>query len=247
MARDLGEVLHYFLDDTTAAMPARPRTVAVALGRRDVLRAAFTWNLAVELAQSGLSTAVVTPPPASSDALWPEPSEASGASRRIADGDGAEALGRAVRDTWRSATQARPDLVLVAAPRALLAASPTPAWARWLLLFATPDPRERAATLAWLRGLPGEEEGLRVGVTMHGVRSIAEARSSFLALAEESERDRGRRLWSYGLLVDDLDVYRAVTARAAISEARPTCRAARALRDVAACIRADLAAEADGG
>lgn len=246
MARELGDVLHYFLDDTPVREAAELPVLAIGLGRRDVLRAAFAWNLAEELARTGVQTTVVTPPAPGAEAFWPETRTPGGARRRPALADGPAALERAIQDARRAGRKGGKGLVVVALPQDVLLDESRPGWLRWLLLFTTPDPRERAATAALVQRLPSEVEGLRVGVTVHGVSGIDEARRTFLALAAEVERDADRRLWSYGLLVDDLDVYRAITERSAVCEARPTSRAARAMRDVAAWIRADLAAPAHG-
>jgi hypothetical protein len=243
VARELGEVLHYFLDDAPPQRePAAPPVLAVGLGRRDVLRAAFAWNLAEELARAGVRTTVVTPPLRGGEAIWPE--DRGGARRRPALVEGPAGLDRAVGDARRAGTAGGGGLVMVPLPYEALLDGARPAWLAWLLLFTTPDPRERAATAALLRRLPGEDEGLRVGVTVHGVGGVDEARRAFLELAGEVERDGRRRLWSYGLLVDDLDVYRAITERTVVGEVRPACRAARAIRDVAAWIRTDLATPA---
>ena len=61
MARELGDVLHYFLDErpgdpemSAARAPpnSAPPMIAVPLGASDVVRAAFVWNLAVEIART---------------------------------------------------------------------------------------------------------------------------------------------------------------------------------------------------
>ena len=95
MPRDLADVLHHFIpesgpggshgsgletvrsevekgrgDGRKAALPI----VGVPVGERDVVRAAFTWNLAVEVARAGARAAVVTPFTDTASALWPEES-----------------------------------------------------------------------------------------------------------------------------------------------------------------------------
>ena len=60
-----------------------------------------------------------------------------------------------------------------------------------------------------------------------------EAEEAFAKLARTTQRSLGRDLQSYGLLVDDLDVYRAIVAQRPIGLAHPQSPAARALRDVA--------------
>ena len=79
----------------------------------------------------------------------------------------------------------------------------------------------------------------RVGVTIHGARRIADAQSAFLHLAGVAARHLGRDLASYGLLVDDLHIYRAIVSRRPIGLEHPQSRAARALRDVARLLLED--------
>jgi MinD-like ATPase involved in chromosome partitioning or flagellar assembly len=81
-----------------------------------------------------------------------------------------------------------------------------------------------------------------VGVTIHGVRSIDQARETFDMLASALERDPGRSVVSYGLLLDDLDVYRAIVNRRPIGVIHPQSRASRALADVARLLLEDAAA-----
>jgi hypothetical protein len=80
-----------------------------------------------------------------------------------------------------------------------------------------------------------------VGVTIHGVRSIDEARRAFDALVSALEPELRQRLVSYGLLLDDLDVYRAIVNRRPIGVVHPQSRAARALADVARLLLGDAA------
>ena len=78
MPRELGDVLHYFLDEAgeapdgevCASVEARALpTIAVPLGERDVVRAAFVWNLAVELARAGTRPLLLAPEDASLEPL----------------------------------------------------------------------------------------------------------------------------------------------------------------------------------
>jgi hypothetical protein len=83
-----------------------------------------------------------------------------------------------------------------------------------------------------------------VGVTIHGVRSIDEARGAFYALVSALEPELRERLVSYGLLLDDLDVYRAIVNRRPVGVIHPQSRAARALADVARLLLSDAAVPA---
>ena len=86
-------------------------------------------------------------------------------------------------------------------------------------------------------------------MTIHGVRSIDEARGAFDTLSSALEPELRQRLVSYGLLLDDLDVYRAIVNRRPIGVIHPQSRAARALADVARLLLSDAAvpAVADAG
>ena len=79
----------------------------------------------------------------------------------------------------------------------------------------------------------------RVGVAIHGASAIGDAKLAFEHLADVAQRHLGRGLESYGLLVDDLHVYRAIVSRRPIGIEHPQSRAARALRDVAQMILED--------
>jgi MinD-like ATPase involved in chromosome partitioning or flagellar assembly len=78
-----------------------------------------------------------------------------------------------------------------------------------------------------------------VGVTIHGVHSVAEAEATFRRLAGAAVRHLGVPLASYGLLLDDLHVYRAIVSRRAIGLTYPQSPTARALRDVARLLLGD--------
>ena len=70
-------------------------------------------------------------------------------------------------------------------------------------------------------------------MTIHAVRSIDQARAAFDALVSALEPELRDRLVSYGLLLDDLDIYRAIVNRRPVGIIHPQSRAARALADVA--------------
>ena len=86
---------------------------------------------------------------------------------------------------------------------------------------------------------PIPEERARVGVANQGARGINGARSAYEHIADVALRHLGRPLESYGLLVDDLHVYRAIVSRRPIGIEHPQSRAARALRDVAQMLLED--------
>ncbi len=257
MARELGDVLHYFIPEAEAAPPPEPvrepaasplEIVAIPVGEADVVRAAFAWNLAVEMARLGAAATLIAPRDEASEPLWPQPghgplatefvttqdrdlSALAGTALHVAEGRGAESRGGGI--------------VLVQVPPGWLAkGTDGNPLLRWTLLFSAPEPREleqtRALAHRLLRGVPGA----RVGVTIHGVSSIDEARQAFDALASALEPELRPGLASYGLLLDDLDVYRAIVNRRPIGVIRPQSRAARALADVARLLLSDAAVPA---
>jgi hypothetical protein len=228
--RDLGDVLHYFFQE---AEPTRsnPVVMAVPLSERDVVRAALVWNLAVEVARRGGRTCVVTRPDDHREALWPRPGRGPlGVELVLPLADGPEELARAARETAERGV----GLVLVPVPPEWLekAGDAGNLFERTLLLCS---PSERDLRLAWsrIRTLLLARPRAEVGVTIHGPRSVAEARAAFDRLDQTSLREFGRNLVSYGLLVDDVHVCRAIVSRRPVGLTHPGAAAARALQDVA--------------
>jgi hypothetical protein len=265
LPRDLGDVLDYLLPVNEASKtpaepsdsqprppsdtrpgPQRPPAlpiVAVPIGERDVVRAAFAWNLAVEVARLGGSGSLVAPREADTALLWPDPGRGPvGAELVSAKASGLGDLYRAALDVAvaRAADATAGGLVLVRVPPQWLE-SPADGRAllRWVLLFASLEPRDLMETYGLVKRLLNVSDGCRVGVTVHGVRRIQEAAQAFDLLAGVAARNLGRSLVSYGLLLDDLQVYRAIVSRRPIGIEHPQSRAARALSDVARLLLED--------
>ena len=104
---------------------------------------------------------------------------------------------------------------------------------RFVLLMSTAEPRELLETYALAKRLVSADPEVRIGVTIHGVQSIREAREAFERLARACEHRLGVSPTSFGLLVDDLHVYRAIAAQRPIGLEHPQAPATRALMDVA--------------
>jgi MinD-like ATPase involved in chromosome partitioning or flagellar assembly len=131
-------------------------------------------------------------------------------------------------------------IVFVRVPPAWLAQSwQAQSLLRWCLLFGTAERRDLMETYALAKTLLEADPDARVGLTIHGVRRIAQAETAFRRVSEVTQRRLGRALLSYGLLVDDLHIYRAIVARRPIGLEHPQSRAARALQDVARLIIED--------
>jgi hypothetical protein len=217
--------------------------LGVPLGDGDVVRAALLWNLAVEVARLGSGGTIVAPAVENASALWPEPGQGPlGTALVLTFAEDLGELARAALDV--AATRCEESLdagfVLVRVPPGWLEKGLTAQpLLRRALLFASPDRHDLAEAYSLVKRCfaAGAES---VGVTIHGVRSVTEAEQAFLRLARTSERHLGRPLTSYGLLVDDLHVYRSIVNRRPIGLTHPHSPAARALRDVARLVFADL-------
>jgi len=280
LPRDLSDVLHYFIpeltpeeeaapdppevrpDFGTRAMPA-PSTmraqsiqpaalpiVGVPIGDRDVVRAAFTWNLAVEVARLGGRAVVLTPGMEDPSPLWPEAGIGPLGSELIqTPAQDLASLYRVAIDAavTRADGAAGGGLILVRIPPAWLRkAAEGAALLRWMLLFTSPDTRDLKETYGIAKLLMAAHPQAQVGVTIHGARRRQEAEQAFARLAHTTQKCLARELLSYGLLVDDLDVYRAIVAQRPIGLAHPQSPAARALRDVAQILLDDARKRALG-
>ncbi len=280
MPRDLRDVLDYLLPVSggakpgnansaagTPAPPSQPASevsrgperpaalpiVALPIGERDVVRAAFAWNLAVEVARLGGSGTLVAPLQAETSLLWPEPGRGPVGSELVATpATGLGDLYRAALDVAvaRAADAPAGGIVLVRVPpRWLESPDDGRALLRWVLLFASLEPRDLIETYGMAKNLiktygmakklVGASDPCRVGVTVHGVRKLDEAEQAFDLLAGVAARHLKHRLVSYGLLLDDLHVYRAIVSRRPIGIEHPQSRAAKALRDVARLLLED--------
>lgn len=240
MPRDLGEVLHWFLDDPAArpspGAPARtgevpPRTFLLGIASRDVLRAAFAWNLAAALAERSRDAVLVVP---ERDALASRRPGARGGRIRVT-APGLRALTAA---SHQEAERGVPVLVCLD-PESLEARSTASPPARHALAFAAPDDVWSGRTLDQLSACAAAWPALELGAIVHGISRRALARQLFEELAGEVRARLGRELLSYGWLLDDLDVYRSVVEERPVIESRPGSRAALALRDVAGWLHGD--------
>ena len=258
MPRDLSDVLHYFLpeQETVASsakrddsllregeLPATLPILALPVGEQDVVRAALVWNLTVEIARLGACATLVTRAYPGSAALWPEPGRGP-VGAEVVRSD-AQTLGDLYRHALdvavaRSVEASDGGVVLVCVPPAWLRPPRDgSALLRWVLLLTTADRRELMETYAIAKPLLSAEFDARVGVTVHGVRRMDEGERAFEHLARVASKHLGRPPVSYGMLVDDLHVYRAIVARRPIGLEHPQAPAARALRDVAQLVLED--------
>lgn len=238
MARELADVLHYFLDDPSDAGSA-PTTLALLAEPDELLGTALLWNLGHELTRRGLSVAWVS-------ALCDEellPSETTGVlPRLLTPVDDLEALAAAVGEAAAKLAGPRsPALVLTRVPPSwLAAASHGTELLDWCLLLAGPEDDPRTEARVRLRRAAELHPDARLGVTLRGVRSVREAEEAFGTLSDELAR-HGPAPWSYGLLLEEHLLYDALLGRRPLSHHRPDSRAAASLRDVARLVHEDLA------
>ena len=110
---------------------------------------------------------------------------------------------------------------------------------RWTLLFTSSDRRDLLETYGIAKLLTSTNANARVGITVHGAQQLQEAEEAFAKLNRTARAYLGCDLTSYGLLVDDLHVYRAIVAQRPIGQVHPQSPAARSLRDVAELVLED--------
>ena len=139
------------------------------------------------------------------------------------------------------------DLLLVRIPPEWIGKATGPsALLDWVLLFTSSEEANLQEALTLTGNVVDRHPAARVGITIHGAQTREEAETAFGFLARASREKTGHDVRSYGLLVDDLDVYRAIVAQRPIGLAHPQSPAARALRDVAELVLGDIEEDARG-
>jgi hypothetical protein len=251
MARELQDVLHYFLPDPVPDAVDAPAVhrVSVLVAPRDLVRLALSWNLAVEAARQGARVALVAPQSTRRCAPWPRGGPRSlGVEVTEVESDQLAALGAASdRAALRLATRpGGPALVLTAVPAArLCAGADAGALLDHVLLLTRPDERELVETWAALGAISAQAPRARIGVSVFGVASLGDARRAFEGLAALAELELARPLSSYGVLIDDVQLSRSIVSQRPIALSQPTSPAARALADVAAMLLEDAERRAE--
>ena len=254
MPRELADVLHLFAPELTGSSVAisadgeRLSLVGVPFATADPVRSALLWNLAVELARQGARSALLAPRALCAAPAWPLPGRGPlGALSLRVDADEPAELARSAEEWVRSAAPRDRSLGLVALPGSCLhKAADAAALLRWTLLVLRPDEVESAAAWSALESIATHARDARIGVTLFGVRTIAEARDAFERLAGAAEERLGCPLVSYGLLVDDVHLSRSIVTGRPIALASAHAASARALADVASMLLEDTHGSADG-
>ncbi|HEB91075.1 MAG TPA: hypothetical protein ENI85_15985 [Deltaproteobacteria bacterium] len=226
-----------------AAVPPPLPILGVPIGSRDVLRAALAWNLTIETARLGASAVILAPAVDATSPLWPAPGAGPlGTELILSSATNLADLHHAAAETAarRAARARRGGIVFVRIPPDWLEeGDPETNPFRWLLLLTSANRRDLDEAFAMAETVVASNPVAEVGVTIHGVTTIDEARRGFETLSRRVQRRLGLDLSSYGLLVDDLDVYRAIAAQRPIGLAHPQAPAARALMDVARLLYED--------
>jgi len=217
--------------------------LGVPIGDRDVVRAALAWNLAIETARLGGAAVLVAPSGDVGSPLWPEPGPGPLGSELVL------CPARTLAELYEAASELAVRLgeksrhggiVFVRIPPGWLAPGRAPDdLFRWLLLLTSANRRDLGEAHELARTLLETSPRAEIGVTIHGVESIAQARGAFDHLTRIGQEQLGLVPISYGLLVDDLHVYRAIAAQRPIGLAHPQAPATRALRDVARLLYED--------
>jgi len=217
--------------------------LGLPIGDRDVVRSALAWNLAIETARLGASTVIVTPSSDHGSPLWPEPGPGPlGTELVFCPATNLESLYEVAGELAHSRTDRsrRGGIVFVRIPPAwLIGDESITNRVRWLLLLTSSNRRDLKEAFELARSLLATSPKAEVGVTIHGVATISEAKNAFEYLSRISLERLGLVLASYSLLVDDLHVYRAIAAQRPIGLAHPQAPATRALQDVARLLYED--------
>ncbi|MCP3986412.1 MAG: hypothetical protein GY723_18685 [bacterium] len=243
MARELGDVLHYFLDDASEAPEEEPKAtacpiVAAPMHPRDAIRSVLLWNLAVELRHLGREPVLLATELLRDQTRWLDlASEKLKPAWVTLSGRDVGPLLDTARAAANSLLQERDPVVLVHVPsNATWSDEHKGLFERcWLVVGGSDEDRQEFLELCErvLIAAPRSQ----IGVTVRGAETVPEARRIFDGLAELFEARFGHSLTSYGLLVDELELAQGLAEH---HPGNPTSRSTRALRDVAELLRDDL-------
>lgn len=222
--------------------PALP-VLFVPCGEQDVVRAALAWSLTVETARLGGRAVMLAPQSDRDSPLWPAPGTGP---------CGSEFVLRHARDltdlceaasalaTEHSSPDDRGGIVFVATPPNWLEESAAPAMQpRWMLALSSARPADIEDFIEQAGRILAKHPQASLGLTLLGVSTGAEARKVHEALTPRAKAAHGQIPKPYGLVVDDLHLYRAITAQRPVGIAYPQAPVTRALREVAGLLYQD--------
>ncbi len=230
MARELSDVLHYFLDEEEPSSAAGCPVIGMPAHPDDELRGAIQEALTTELQQLGREAHGIRPgwSDLAASELPPEP----GAPSYTIEGAAPPPLGDQVRRAQERLATTKTAVVLVPLPTD----RPWEPEEAFLLdrcwLTSRPSDVGRAEFFELAERILSLRPQASVGITILGVDGIEEARSAFDALSEIFTARFDRTLRSYGLLLDAQDL---------LGGRLTSGRAATTLRDVAQLLCDDLA------
>jgi len=261
LPRDLSDVLHYFmpeLDRPDETPPLRPPEAtapstaetggeagclplaSVPVGDSDLLRAGLVRSLAEEVGQLGGRTILVTPETKNARGLF---ADAVGLRGNAGSAEIEVVAAHSLHELASRAIERASELKAAADVDGVVIARIPPAWLEgallpselfeWLLLFTSPHERNLSDAYALASRVLAENPEAEIGVAVHGAAGRTEGEAAFGLLARSVEQRMGRSLVSYGMLVDDLDVYRSLAARQALGCAHPDSPARAALHEAA--------------
>ncbi|MBJ20323.1 MAG: hypothetical protein CL933_13015 [Deltaproteobacteria bacterium] len=217
--------------------------LGLPIGGHDVVRAALAWNLAIETTRLGGTSVILSPDADHGSPLWPKAGVGPlGCELLFCPAPDLASLYAAAADlaAARAEKARRGGIVFVRIPPAWLIAPGAPANViAWVLLLSSSKHHDLSEAFDLASEITKAHPNVEIGLTVHAANTIAEARSAFESLARMSEEKLGLVLTSYGLLVDDLHVYRAIAAQRPIGLVHPQAPASRALMDVARLLYED--------
>jgi hypothetical protein len=254
--RDLADVLHYFMPEIAAdenqrteavhipAIPPEPEfetaslpLAAVPIADHEIVVASLVAGLASEISALGGDSTILTPATPNAQTLFAQSQDVSPSIRvETCDAQDLASLHRAAIELAGARARDHPEggVVLVRIPPLWLrGAEQHPELLEWTLLFTSPQQRSLEQTYALAALVLEENPQASVGITVRGAIGQRDGEEAFARLAHSVEQRLGLTLTSYGLLVEDLDICRAIVAERPIGQAHPNSLAARALRETA--------------
>jgi hypothetical protein len=257
LPRDLADVLHYFMpelarpDEETSAPPEPnvhpPKAEApaddllplatVPVADSDLVRAGLVASLADEVTGLGGRSIILTPDTPNARAMFAGGGGNSETTRiEVLDAHSIHELAAAAVDRASALKEdeAIDGVVIARVPPAWLEGDEVPGELfDWLLLFTSTHERNLVDAYSLAARVLRENPEAEIGVTVHGAAARREGEAAFGLLARSVEQHLGRSVANYGLLLEDLDIYRSLAAGQAIGRAHPDSPANVSLREAA--------------
>lgn len=227
------------LEQQSSALPL----AALPIADHEIVRASLMASLAVEIAALGGEVTILTPETPNAATLFPQHlCESAGTRVQLTPAEDLASLHSAAIELAEAhGSDENPrgarGVVLVRIPPMWLRgadhATEATELLEWLLLFTSPDPQNLANTYALAAMVLKENPSAEIGITVHGAKDRRDAEAAFGRLARNVEQQLGLNLVSYGLLVEDLDIYRALVGGTTVGRAYPGSLSAQSLRAAA--------------